>query len=83
VSASGDDAQRNLERKALRNVRGLLDRMEDDERDNRRGVARIAIGAVVVAVVVAALVVLWMGAHNAAPSANPVVIPPVQKGSAK
>jgi hypothetical protein len=79
VSRPGEDAQRELERRALRNVRGLLDRIEDEERMGRRGAMRVAIVAVVVAVVATALVVAWMSARTPVTATNPVVIPPVAK----
>lgn len=76
MSTQGDDAQRDMERRALRNVRGLLDKMEDDERLTRRGAMRVAIIAVVVALVLAAVIVIWMSARRTGDAANPVVIPP-------
>jgi hypothetical protein len=81
VSTPGDDAQRELERKALRNVRGLLDKVEEDERLTRRGAVRIAVIAVVVALVATAIVVVWMSARRTADTANPVVIPAPPKGA--
>ena len=55
-----DDAQRNLEKKALRNVRGLVDRMEGEEQASRRSQRHVLyiLAAAVVAVVVVAAVVL-------------------------
>jgi hypothetical protein len=47
-----DDAQRELEQRALRNVRGLVDKVESqdqaDQRSERRMIVRFAIGVVVV-----------------------------------
>ena len=83
MSTPGDDTQRDLERRALRNVRGLLDKIEDEERLTRRGAVRIAIIAVVVALVVTAIVVVWMSARRTADTTNPVVIPTPPKGAAK
>ena len=83
MSQPGEEAQRELERRALRNVRGLLDKMEDDEQVNRRGVVRLAIIAVVAAVICTALFVAWMSARNTGPSVNSVVIPPAPRPAAQ
>jgi hypothetical protein len=52
--AASDDAQRELEQRALRNVRGLVDRIEDDEKLSRRAQMRTV--AILVAVVLVVLV---------------------------
>ena len=49
--SAGHDAQRELEHRALRNVRGLVDRMEADEREKGRSQKWIAAGLVALAVV--------------------------------
>jgi len=52
----GDDTQRTLERHALRNVRGLVDKMESmeetDRRTQRRLLAWVLVGVLAVAGVV-------------------------------
>ena len=52
-----EDAQRDLEQRALRNVRGLVDKVENqdqaDRRSERRMIVRFAIGIVVVFAVLA------------------------------
>jgi hypothetical protein len=48
--ASGEDAQRELEQRALRNVRGLVDRMESEESLSRRTQVKLVVGLVVVVV---------------------------------
>ena len=57
-----DDIQRELEQRALRNVRGLVDRIEDqdalDSRRQRRYLAGIVVGAAVAAALLA--VGLWV-----------------------
>ncbi|HLX24583.1 MAG TPA: hypothetical protein VKR38_14645 [Usitatibacter sp.] len=59
---SGNDIQRELEQRALRNVRGLVDKMEDadalDSRRQRRYLAGIVAGALAAAVLLA--VALWV-----------------------
>lgn len=56
-----DDARRELEQRALRNVRGLVDKVETqdmaDKRSERRMIARFAIGVVVVIAVIAGYLV--------------------------
>jgi hypothetical protein len=73
-----DDAQRELERRALRNVRGLVDKMqdiqEDDSRAQRRLLAWVLVGALAVVAVVG--VGLWHSAKNVA--GKPVVIDPAK-----
>ena len=54
--AASDDAQRELEQRALRNVRGLVDRIEDDEKLSRRTQLRT------VAILVAVILVVLVGA---------------------
>ena len=72
---STEDAQRDLEQRALRNVRGLVDKMETTEADERRLQRRtILIVAAVVAVV--AGLVLYAVLRN--PRTDPVVIDPAK-----
>ena len=65
-TAPPDDTQRELEQRALRNVRGLVDKMEDleahDSRTQRRYLFAIVVGGAVVCVVLAAL--LWYFANR-------------------
>ena len=59
MSHAGEDAQRDLEQRALRNVRGLLDKMEETEREERWTFRRFAVViGIVVAVFAVALAVL-------------------------
>lgn len=62
MSTSREDAQRELEQRALRNVRSLVDRIEQDDQADRRTQKRILVsllvGALVVAGVLAAAMVL-------------------------
>ena len=43
----GDDLQRDLERRALKNVRGLVDKIEDEDARNRRTQLRLFFGIIV------------------------------------
>ena len=57
MNMPSDDAQRELEQRALRNVRGLVDKVENqdqaDRRSERRMLLRFAIGVAVVIAVLA------------------------------
>ena len=80
---STDDAQRQLERKALRNVRELVDKMENsyeaDERTQKRLLVAIVIGAVLLALAIGAAVVL--SSDRPEPAAiDPSRLPPVRAG---
>ena len=74
---SNDDTQRELERHALRNVRGLVDKMESieesDRRTQRRLLAWVLVGVLAVAGVVG--YVIW---RSGSASGTPVVIDPAK-----
>lgn len=80
MSQPGDDAQRDLEQRALRNVRGLLDKIEKEERIDRKRTVRIALacGAVVLAFLV--VLVGFLG-RRAEPPAAAIVIPAPAKNT--
>jgi len=62
ISVRNDDAQRDLERRALRNVRSLVDSLERREcMDARRGVRLVAwvLAGVMLAIVAAYALVHW------------------------
>ena len=73
-----DDAQRNLEQRALKNVRGLLDKMEDEERVDRKTTAKIAIAVGIAVVVLVAILVGWV-AKRAEPAPNAILVLPPAK----
>ncbi len=52
---STDDAQRELEQRALRNVRGLVDKVENQDQADKRSERRMLKGLLIGAVVVFAL----------------------------
>lgn len=58
------DAQRTLERKSLRNVRSLLDKLEDEEALERRTRRRIGWALVVVMAVAVVGGYAWMESHH-------------------
>jgi len=52
--AADDDAQRDLEQKALRNVRGLVDKIEaDDRQGNQKQLVAVTVIVALVAVLAA------------------------------
>lgn len=80
-NGTSDEAQRVLEQRALRNVRGLVDKMETiehvDQRAQRRMLLWIVAGALVAVVILG--VVVWYSAHRQ--SGVPVVIEPAKPSS--
>jgi hypothetical protein len=62
--ASGEDAQRELEQRALRNVRGLVDRMETEETLSRRTQLKLVVGLVVLVLVGLVAVVMVARQHE-------------------
>jgi len=74
-TAPQDDAQRDLEQRALRNVRGLVDKMEDleahDTRTQRRYLLAIVGGGVLVCV--ALVLLLWFFSHRGEGSTGNVI----------
>lgn len=69
-----EDAQRDLEQRALRNVRGLLDKIEHEEHSGRRTTVKIAVACGVVALVLVVILVAWVG-RRGEPAPTSVVIP--------
>lgn len=55
-----DEAQRTLERKALRNVRGLVDKLEGEQRGQSRTTARFVAASIAVALAAAGAVYFVM-----------------------
>ena len=54
-----EDIQRELEQRALRNVRGLVEKMDGIQRDERRTQKRV-LGALAVAVLLTLLASIWL-----------------------
>ena len=79
------DAQRELEQRALRNVRGLVDKMEGldriDVRSQRRTLIGITIGALVGVAVIVGVVAYISNRQEANPMViDPAKLPPVKPG---
>ena len=83
MSTPSDDAQRELERRALRNVRQLVEKLENtDEADahtQKRMLLAIVIGALLVACFIAAAV-LWTRERPPPVVIDPAKLPPVRAG---
>ena len=78
MTSPGEDSQRELERHALRNVRGLVDKMEGIEETSRRTQRRLVVWILVGVLAVAAVVgyVIWRAGEKY--GAKPVVIDPAK-----
>jgi hypothetical protein len=62
MEPASEEARRGLERRALRNVRGLIDKVESHDRRSRRFERRILVGILAGALAVAvaiALLIAW------------------------
>ncbi len=79
--SSGHDAQQELEHRALRNVRGLIDRMEADELAKSRSQKKVAVA--LVAAVAALIAVIVFGLTRAPQGAREVAVPPASKAPAR
>ena len=76
MSTSPHDAQRELEQRALRNVRGLVDKIEAGEHAERRTQRILFVTIIIIATVIAGGIVLGLRQHSA--EWKPVVIDPAK-----
>ena len=76
MSTPGDDAQRNLEQKALRNVRALVDKIEATDEHQSRSVRRLAVIIVAVILGLSAIVFGVLQLRHAEPVRTLVLPPP-------
>ena len=74
--AEGDDAQRALEQKALKNVRGLVDKIEASDKAEKTAQKRILIGFAAVLAVIAALWAAGIVDFRRGEPGKEVVVPP-------
>jgi hypothetical protein len=72
------DAQRELEQRALRNVRGLVDKMDSIERIDNRSQKRMLTALIVGALAVVAAIVASVMYISTRQSGEPVVIHPAK-----
>lgn len=85
MSVPNDDAQRELERRALRNVRGLVDKIEHTDEADARTQRRILVGIVIGALVLVGAIAV-VASRESAPKPEPVdvkTLPPVRAGPPK
>ena len=61
----GDDLQRDMERRALKNVRGLVDRIEDSDTHDKRTQFRLFVG-IIAGTVIILLVGLYLASRRTA-----------------
>ena len=81
MATDNDDAQRELEQKALRNVRGLVDKIEaDDEKSNRKQLVAVVIVVAMVAIAGGAYLV---SRSKSTEGQTAIEIPPPTKPVAK
>jgi len=80
--SAGHDAQRELEHRALRNVRGLVDRMEADERMKGRSQKWIAAGIVAITVVLIGAI-LALISFQRSDEARELTVTPVSNAPAR
>jgi hypothetical protein len=80
----GDESQRELERHALRNVRGLVDKMESIEETDRRTQRKLILWVLVGVLAVAGVVgyAIWQSAreHGKPVVIDPAKLPPIKAG---
>ena len=60
MNMENDDAQRRLEQRALRNVRGLVDKIEEGDRREDAAQKRLLLGAIALIVAILAAVAILM-----------------------
>lgn len=76
MSTPGDDAQRDLEQRALRNVRALVDKYEDKDAKDERSVRNLVVGIVVAILVLAAVAYLAFRLTTKDEPARTLTLPP-------
>jgi len=79
-SGRDDDAQRRLEQHALRNVRGLVDKIEAGEELNRRAIRKSVAAVALVLAVIAAIGAIYFMMSKPPPYTGPTqIVVPAQK----
>ena len=79
MSTPSDDAQRELEQRALRNVRALVDKYEDKDKDDAKSTRRMVI--VIVAAILGVVAIVYGASRFVARDDPPrtYVLPPPAK----
>jgi hypothetical protein len=76
MTNDSDDAQRNMEQKALRNVRALVDKIENTDDYDRKAVRGSAVKVVGAVVVLIALIAVATWATHKPEAPRTLVLPP-------
>jgi hypothetical protein len=79
MSTPSDDAQREMEQRALRNVRGLVDKVEGLDADEKRRERRMLVGLVAVALIAALAIVGWLTMRSDSSRGTTVTIQPAKR----
>ncbi|HSJ95701.1 MAG TPA: hypothetical protein VLC53_01430 [Myxococcota bacterium] len=85
MSTQPEDAQHRLEQHALRNVRGLVDRIEADDALDRRAQRRMLVAVLVAVALLALAVGGWIASREGAARDGDAAIelPPVRPAPSK
>jgi hypothetical protein len=75
VNTAGEDAQREMEQRALRNVRVLLDKMEDHEQSERWTVRQFTV-VFAITLVAAAIAIAVLVFTLEKPARKAITLPP-------
>ena len=79
MSTPSDDAQRDMEQRALRNVRALVDKYEDKDASDQRSVRDLVVGIVVTILVLAAAAYVAFRLTDSDEPPRTVTLPPPAK----
>jgi hypothetical protein len=86
MSTNSDETQRELERRALKNVRGLVEKIEANETSDRRTQRRILVAILVIALVIAGGIAWTLHSRQGKPTGiviDPAKLPPIRPGPPK
>jgi hypothetical protein len=78
---AGHDAQRELEQRALRNVRGLVERIQADEQSKRGTEIWVVVGLMAAIVLIGVIVAISVARKPG--SGHEIVVPPPAKAPAR
>jgi hypothetical protein len=80
MSTPGDDAQRNMEQRALRNVRALVDKIETTDEREGKSLRRHVV--IIVGVILGLFVLVYVMSHlNPGEPDRTLVVPPPAKAT--
>ena len=76
MSTNGNDAQREMEQRALRNVRALVDKYEATDEQHKQGTRRLLVVSLVVTVAICIVVFLVIRSTKTVPVTKTIELPP-------